>query len=171
MTSKLFHQHAHQLILRGRQVIYKAYRVDLPPVGQRGDENADLCLGRWNIHAPGQSPAWSWYTVTLADIRDVRDDLKLDPDSTHQIAVFSNDPDRATDEQMRAGACFPITPINVVLQFLCWSDDFAVTVTENAVTAAVEGKLMLEPHRIEGAADMWTDRVQRFIRAAEAARN
>lgn len=109
-------------------------------------EDKPACLASWMIHAPGQSPAWSHYLLTIIHLREL-DGVPANivvPGSSHEmmlVALDSEKSPKADDwDSIRM-----LSPINAEAQFFVGSDDDAVTLGEKCVLAICDGVMPAEP--------------------------
>lgn len=113
------------------------------------------CLGSWLIDAPGQSPAWRHYLLSVVHLRPV-DGVPATivvPHATHEIVVTALDPDRApsvgdTDSWLM------LVPVNVAEQVELPDDAAAVRLLRACAQAVVDGVLPAEPP-LAGAVEPW----------------
>lgn len=109
-------------------------------------EEKPACLASWMIHAPGQSPAWSHYLLSIVHLREldgVPAFIRL-PGSSHEMmlaALDSGTSPKADDwDSLHA-----LMPTNAEVQFFVGSDDDAVTLGEKCVQAICDGLMPAEP--------------------------
>jgi hypothetical protein len=126
-----------------------AWRVALPPVGQRGRPDADGTVDYWLVRAPHAHPLWAWYIVGVVHLRPidgVRPAEVRRPGATHELMIAALDPEKPLpdpDQMGRGEGPSPaiLRPIDVVHQFGVRDDADALQVCEAAIQAIVHGSI------------------------------
>lgn len=122
-----------------------AWRVTLPPPGQRARKDWDGTVGIYIVRVPGAHPCWDHWFVSLIHLRPidgVRPAVIRVDGATHEFNIASIDPTFALPG-LDAGA--PdwdprfLRPIDVTEQFAAADDLVADRVLELAVHAMVNG--------------------------------
>jgi hypothetical protein len=104
-------------------------------------------LAGWLIEAPGQSPAWSHYGMSLVHLRPVEgapDPVIRIPGATHEILLYALDSE-ANPKPNDRDSMRPLLPLNAECQFRVDSDDDAIDLLEGCVRAIVDGIMPAEP--------------------------
>jgi hypothetical protein len=121
-------------------------------------------IGSWVVHAPGHSPAWCHFTISMIHLRDipgVRPANKQYPKAEYELIVAALDPNHPIDfDNLNAtGFCW-LRPFNVVQQFHGVSDEQAVKILETLIEDAVKGQALLEPEGVRGGHRLWITRLR-----------
>ena len=143
----------------------EARQVKVKEEAMRPDWSA--CVGTWVVHAPGWSPAWCHFCLTIVGLRDlpgVRPAHRNYPEATHEFILGALNPDFPLDWDKVGTDETPgwkwLTPLNVVQQFHGVEDDEAAKILEALVEDAVQGKAIIEPQGIVGGTEWWTNRLR-----------
>lgn len=122
-------------------------------------------LGAWILELPKQSPAWSYYflsVISLADFPDIKPAVKKYPEAQYEILFFALNPNYEPDPLNHA-SIVALRPFNYVNQFNGCSDADAAEVGSRLVQQLVEGQQLAEPQGILGAQERWAKHIQLFI--------
>lgn len=121
-------------------------------LGDLADPAQEATLAAWLIHAPGQSPAWSDYQVSVIHLRDIPGvpNARIGrAGATHEMVICALDPTyrpNARDHESRV----PLLPMNAEIQFT-GTDEQAISLAELAARAICNGALPAEaPTRGQG---------------------
>lgn len=118
-------------------------------------------LAGWLINAPGQSPAWSHYLLSLIHLRPIDGakpaNIRI-PGATHEIIVCALDPEKHPTVNVVESLC-PLLPINAEAQFQVETDEQAIDLAEKCVTAVCNGFLPAEPPFQDYGRRMWQESV------------
>jgi hypothetical protein len=144
--------------------------MDIPPVvfGPRGtarqmpkfecekpDEAATV--SQWFIYAPGQSPAWSHYLLSICHLRDM-DGVKpaevVVEGATHELTLFALDSDQKPKFNDR-NSLSALTPANAACQFIVDSDEQASELAFCMARAICLGDIPAEPMFQQAGQDQW----------------
>jgi hypothetical protein len=119
-------------------------------------------LASWPIEAPGQSPAWSHYLLSVAHLRPmpgVDPPAKQFPEAEHEILLVALDPaigPRADDQE----TWHHLIPANAAVQFGGATDEEAVRVLDLAAKAVCDGVLPAEPAFPRRGQEVWKRAIQ-----------
>lgn len=128
----------------------RAFHVD------GGYPSAPATVTVWFIEAPGQSPTWSHYLLSVVHLREVVGvpaAVVNVPGATHEVMLFALDPGQ-NPEPGRAESWSPLFPLNVVLQLELPNDAAAAELCGLAAQAVVDGLLWAEPP-MSGQREPW----------------
>lgn len=130
--------------------------VEVMIVGEleRPDWSATVSL--WFITAPGQSPAWDKYLLSVVHLRDVPDvpPAKVNvPGATHEVMLRALDPTKHPTP-LNADTWKHLIPINFVEQVQLPDDAAAKELVELAAVAVVRGVLWAEAP-LAGQTEPW----------------
>lgn len=121
---------------------WKAWRLALPPVGQRGRPDADATIAGWLVYCPGAHAAWSWWWLTLMHLRPiegVKPAVLEYPEATFEIGSIAQQPNVQPDPERGLETFAPLIPIDWMAQFHGVSDADAVRVLAAVVRAIMSG--------------------------------
>lgn len=124
----------------------EAWRLELPPAGQRGRPDFDASVGGFLLRAPRAHPLWDHYAISVIHLREmagVRPPVIRTPGATHELMIMALDPRQALPSSLEAGPDFRLhylTPIDVMEQFPAENDAVADQILELAVRAIVDGQ-------------------------------
>ena len=110
----------------------------------------------WFLECPGQSPAWSHYTMNVIHLRDIDG---VPPahirvlGATHELILIALDPDRHP-KVLKLSSWRPLRPLNVQEQIRLPDDRSAREMAEKAAQAVVNGLLPAEPP-LAGTVEPW----------------
>lgn len=123
----------------------QAWRIRLPPVGQRARPDHDATVDAWIVRVPGAHVCWDHWALTVVHLRSiagVRAAHRHVPEATHEFLILALNPEKPLPPLDAAHAGFQIhwlTPIDVCMQFMARSDAVAAEILELAVTSIVDG--------------------------------
>jgi hypothetical protein len=110
----------------------------------------------WFLECPGQSPAWSRYTMNVIHLRDIENvppaHIRV-PRATHELILIALDPDRHP-QPTKLSSWHPLRPLNVQEQIQLPSDQAAHELADKAAQAVVQGLLWAEPP-LSGQVEPW----------------
>lgn len=126
-----------------------------PDDPQTVDQGATIAI--WFVEAPGQSPAWRYYALTVIHLRPIRGQTRppvvTELGATHELMLYACDPELdPTPDDVQTWA--PLMPINVVEQFKVPDDTAARSLLRRAAEAIVAGDLWAEPP-LSGQTEPW----------------
>lgn len=106
----------------------------------------DATLAHWVVEAPWAHPLWHSYSLVLVHLRDMPDNRPTKiwkPGATHEIWVWSIDPDKDRREMIETGIVEGhwLRPMNYGGQFIAEGDDVARAAVLRAVTLVCAGSL------------------------------
>jgi hypothetical protein len=120
-----------------------AERFPIPAVRSAAQE---ATLAGWLIDAPGQSPAWHHYLISVIHLRAIPGAPPAHirrPGATHELILCALD-SLANPTVNDVETIRHLTPLNAQVQFAA-TDDLAVHVGELAVKAICDGYMPAEP--------------------------
>ena len=103
-------------------------------------------LARWLIEAPGQSPAWRHYLLSIIHLRPMLGAPPAHirrPGATHELILCALDSERGPRVDDIETICY-LTPLNALVQFTA-TDEVAIHVGELAARAICDGYMPAEP--------------------------
>lgn len=101
-------------------------------------------IAGWLVNAPGCHPFWSWWTVHvihLRDIRGVKPAHKRYPEAEYEFVILAIHPDHPADPDHPEKGYHYLTPANVVEQFHGVTDRDAGRFAELAVRSILDGRM------------------------------
>lgn len=123
----------------------RAWRVTLPPVGERRRRDEEGTVGMFIVQASGAHPLWDHWFVTLIHLRPIEGVKPAhirQEGATHEFMIASADPTAPLPGLVIDGPEWRprwLTPIDVVEQFAATDDVVADRILELAVRAIVDG--------------------------------
>lgn len=139
-----------------------AVELVFPPVEERDPPATAATVAGWFVRAPGQSPAWECYVVSVVHLRPIEGAppaVVTVPRSTHELLVVALDP-RLDPRPVDTGSWSFLRPVNVCEQAELPDDDAAVELCRLAARAIVAGVLPAEP-MLAGAVEPWRTSIVR----------
>lgn len=121
-----------------------AWRVNMPPIGQRGRPDFDGTVDLVIVRQPGSHPCWDHWLISLVHLRQipgVKPAHLRSPEMTHELQIAALDP----GQPLPAVSWHPdvpfhlLRPIDVVEQFAASDDATAAAVLDQVVRVIVEG--------------------------------
>lgn len=132
-----------------------AVRFLIPDELSKPDEQATLA--GWLIDAPGQSPAWRHYLLSVIHLRAIDGappaSIRI-AGATHELILCALDPARNPNLFDRE-TIVPLLPLNAEAQFRVETDAQAVSLAEKAARAICDGVLPAEPAFPGQGRDVW----------------
>jgi hypothetical protein len=122
----------------------KAWRVEMPPLGQREKPDYDATLDMAIVNVSGAHAFWDHWAMSvihLWPIDGVKSATITTPGATHEFMILSLNP----EEPLPGLVCDAnwrlrwLTPIDVVQQFTAKDDAVAQQIFELAVNSIVDG--------------------------------
>ena len=113
-------------------------------------------LAFWLLYAPGFSPAWDHYMISVVHLRPVDDEppVKLHyPSAEYEILVAALDP--RPNPVVDNPRTWRSLGVNYVEQFDGVTDELAILVAKNVAELLTQGSLYVEPVGIRGAREMF----------------
>jgi len=104
-------------------------------------------LAAWLIDAPGQSPAWRHYLVSIIHLRPIAGVPPAYigmPGATHELLLCALDPHHRPNVDDPESLA-PLLPVNAECQFAVDTDEQAIRLGELVVKAIVDGVYPAEP--------------------------
>jgi len=131
-------------ILEGR--FGRAWRVNLPPPGQRGKKDLDATVDAFLLNAYQAHPLWDYWLVSMVALRPIEGVKKAfirKEGATHELMIASLNPEEALpsltwNEHWNAAW---MTPLDVTEQFHVENDAQAAEILEMAIRAMCEGRI------------------------------
>lgn len=115
------------------------------------------CLVSWLICAPGQSPAWQHYLLSVCHLRPVAGappaHIRV-AGATHELLICALNPLGNPNINDRESLRF-LTPLNAEAQFVVDTDEQAVSLAEKATRAICDGAMPAEPPFPHAGRAMW----------------
>lgn len=113
-------------------------------------------LATWLLDVPGQSPAWTYYVISVIHLRPIPGvrpaDIRV-PGATHELLLIALDPAGGHDPADCSDWRY-LTPVNAVEQLELPNDSSAVELAELAAKAVLAGVLPAEPP-LAGQREPW----------------
>lgn len=122
----------------------RGWRLDLPPVGQRGQPDWDATVGMFIVTVPGAHIAWDHWMISVIHLRQIEGvrpaAIRL-AGATHEFVIASLDPSSPLPGLRVVADWAPrfLRPIDVVEQFMAKNDAVASEILELAIEAIVHG--------------------------------
>jgi hypothetical protein len=123
----------------------KAWRIELPPPGQRERPDYDGTVGIYLVHARDAHPVWDHWMVSVIHLRPIpgckAPTVRL-AGATHEFVIAALDPGSPLPALVADVDWAPrlLRPIDVVEQFIAASDVVADQILELSVRAIVDGR-------------------------------
>lgn len=123
----------------------KAWRVHMPPVGQRGRPDVDASIDMFIVQRRGAHVLWDHWGVTMIHLRPIegcRPPHITVPGATHELMIVALNPEKPLPPLNSAAPDFApayLTPIDIAQQFICPDDAFAQHLLELSVDAIIAG--------------------------------
>ena len=115
------------------------------------------CLAAWLINAPGQSPAWSHYLLSVCHLRPIEGappaHIRIEG-ATHELILCALDSYRSPNIHDRESIHY-LTPLNAEAQFIVATDEQATSLGEKAVRAICDGAMPAEAAFPQQGRDLW----------------
>lgn len=99
---------------------WRAWRVGIPPLGQRGDPAFDAELGMWLLFCPGAHLAWSYWWINLIHLRPIEGTPPpqiLAPGNGWEMLCGAQQPDIEPDPDRREETVRFLQPFDWQVQF------------------------------------------------------
>lgn len=123
---------------------WRAWRVTLPPIGQRERADHDATVGMWLLFCPGAHLAWSYWWLTLIHLRPIEGvpPAKITtPGAGWEVICCAQDPNDAPSPDDPKSLRM-LQPIDWIVQFGDVADDARATeVAELVVKAIMRGEV------------------------------
>lgn len=125
------------------------------------EQGPHATVATWLITAPGYSPLWDQYRLTVVHLRPgpgLPEPKIAREGASHEFVLAAVDPTgkgRYTTRDYAEAGCPVLHPLNVVHQVIGITDEQAAELARLTARAVVEGLLLPEPQGIVGARETW----------------
>lgn len=138
-----------------------ATQVVVSDIGPDDRQDIKGTVGVFFIHAPGQSPIWDKYFLSVVHLRDIpgaKPAILADPHATHEFHLGALDPDNDPSPE-RPMEWVLLHPLNLVWQTSLPDDVSALYMLEECAKKLVAGELWAEPP-LAGQREPWRSFLQ-----------
>lgn len=137
----------------------RAASADRIPILDRRTPAEEACLVSWLVDAPGQSPVWRHYLLSVCHLRPIDGAPPAHirtPGATHELLLIALDPVGHPNVYDRESLRF-LTPLNAEAQFIVDTDEQAVALAEKATRAICDGVMAAEPPFPHQGREIWQE--------------